>query len=93
MNLGIETETLEFKKTISHHKSSDLKLVEHKSGAKIFFKPIPGTHVVSVRSGFLGGLRADPKNKIGVSELISKTWLSGTQSKSSGTSSVRRIYL
>lgn len=79
---GEKAETLEFKKTKFSHTSDELKLVEHKSGARIFFKPIPGTHVVSVRSGFLGGLRADPKNKVGVSELISKTWLTGTKTKS-----------
>lgn len=75
-------ETLEFKANKVMHKSTDLKVIEHKSGAKIFFQPIEGTHVVSARAGFLGGLRADPKNKIGTSELISKTWLSGTKSKS-----------
>lgn len=79
---GAKEEALEFKKNKIVHKSTDLKVIEHKSGAKIFFKPIEGTHVVSARTGFLGGLRADPKNKIGVSELISKTWLSGTKSKS-----------
>lgn len=72
---------LEFKAIKRSHKSTDIKLVEHKSGAKIFFQPIEGTHVVSARAGFLGGLRADPKNKTGVTELISKTWLSGTKSK------------
>src|SRR5690606_32161482 len=59
-------------------KLKDMSFVEHKSGARIIFKPLPDTHVVSVRAGFLGGLRADPKNKTGVSELISKTWLTGT---------------
>jgi zinc protease len=72
---------LEFKNINRPQKSADLKLIEHKSGARIFFQPIPGTHVVSARAGFLGGLRADPKNKIGVSELISKTWLSGTKGR------------
>jgi zinc protease len=73
---------LEFKKNKVIQKNFDLKVVEHKSGAKIFFQPIAGTHVVSARAGFLGGLRADPKNKIGVSEMISKIWLSGTKTKS-----------
>ena len=62
-------------------KLKDMSFVEHKSGARIIFKPLPDTHVVSVRAGFLGGLRADPKNKTGVSELISKTWLTGTQAR------------
>lgn len=75
-------DVLEFKRKNVNHKNSDLKIIEHRSGAKIFFKPITGTHVVSARAGFLGGLRADPKNKIGVSEMISKTWLSGTKTKS-----------
>ncbi|MES2768458.1 MAG: pitrilysin family protein [Bdellovibrionota bacterium] len=77
----VKQESLEFKKNKIIHKSTDLKVIEHKSGAKIFFQPIEGTHVVSARTGFLGGLRADPKNKIGTSELISKTWLSGTKTK------------
>ncbi len=59
-----------------------LKVVEHERGAKLYLQPLPNTHVVSARSGFLGGLRADPANKVGVSELLSKTWLAGTITKS-----------
>lgn len=73
--------SLEFKKTKPFVKSNETKVIEHKSGAKLLFKPIPGTHVVSARVGFLGGLRADPRDKVGVSELISKTWISGTKTK------------
>lgn len=70
-----------FTQSLFKTKVKDLSFVEHKSGARLFFKPLPDTHVVSVRAGFLGGLRADPRNKVGVSELVSKTWLTGTREK------------
>lgn len=39
------------------------------------------TPTVSLRIGFLGGLRIEDPKKIGTSELFSRTWLSGTKNR------------
>ncbi len=51
----------------------------HIHGVKVLFWPLPDTHTFSVRFGFLGGARLDSKEQLGLSELLSKSFLSGTR--------------
>ena len=51
------------------------------TGTKIIFKQQKETPTVSMRIGFLGGLRAERKNQTGLSELLSRTWLAGTKNQ------------
>ncbi len=59
--------------------------VEHiklDSGANLYLCPNSEVPIVSLKSAFLGGLRAEEKSHHGISELLSRAWTSGTQSMS-----------
>ncbi len=51
-------------------------------GGKLILRPSYDTPVVSLRAGFLGGLRTENADKTGVTELLSRTWTSGTSTMS-----------
>ena len=52
------------------------------SGARVVVKKINGSPVVSARIGFLSGLRWEDPRRVGVGELTSRTWSSGTKTLS-----------
>ncbi len=47
------------------------------SKARLILRPNFDTPVVSLRCAFLGGLRFEPKDKTGLTELLSRVWPSG----------------
>lgn len=49
------------------------------SGATLIFKPNYDTPVVSVKAGFLGGLRVEDESQLGVTEMLSRLWTSGAK--------------
>jgi zinc protease len=49
------------------------------SGATVIFRPSSETPIFSVRAGFLGGLRIEEENNLGVTDLLSRAWTSGTK--------------
>lgn len=52
------------------------------SGAKVFFRTDRSTPVLSARIGLLGGMRSELENQVGVTELLSRVWTSGTKTLS-----------
>jgi len=49
------------------------------SGATLIARPSFDTPVLTVKAGFLGGLRIEKEEKAGVTELLSRVWTSGTE--------------
>lgn len=56
---------------------------EHKldNGVRAIFRISKDTPVLSVKLAAMGGLRSEENNLVGVSDLMSRTWCSGTNSK------------
>lgn len=52
------------------------------SGIKILFKPAKDTPTVSAKFVFRGGARLEQSETMGLSELTSRVWISGTKNKS-----------
>lgn len=52
------------------------------NGLTVYFAPQKDTPVIALKSAFMGGVRQEPQGKGGLIELLSRTWLSETQSKS-----------
>lgn len=52
------------------------------SGARLVIKPMQGSPVVSVRYGFLGGLRVEDLKTPGANELTSRVWPASTKNLS-----------
>ncbi len=48
------------------------------AGLPVFFVPLRGLPTVSLRWGFLGGLRVETEKTVGVSELFSRVWVADT---------------
>ncbi|MBC87554.1 MAG: zinc protease [Bdellovibrionaceae bacterium] len=57
---------------------AELKKVTLDCGAELIMYPSNETAVVSMKVAFLGGLRMEPEDKVGASELLSRVWTSGT---------------
>ena len=53
-----------------------------KNGVQLLLHPSTETQVVTVKAASLGGLRAEPENLTGLTELMSRTWTGGTKTKS-----------
>ncbi len=53
--------------------------VKLKNGMTVIFRTNESTPILSVRAGALGGLRAEDKNTLGSSDLLSRVWTSGTK--------------
>ncbi len=56
-----------------------IEKVKLKSGMTVIFRTNQSTPILSVRAGALGGLRAEDKNHLGSSDLLSRVWTSGTK--------------
>ncbi len=77
---------------VSHHKmisSKKLAGEENKTekinlpnGVTILMRPCYETEVISVKAALRGGLRAEPPEASGLCELLSRTWTSGTRTRS-----------
>ena len=52
------------------------------SGAKILFRANGATPILSAKAAFLGGLRAEPMELTGLTEMLSRVWTSGTATQS-----------
>ncbi|MBC7372334.1 MAG: insulinase family protein, partial [Bdellovibrionaceae bacterium] len=48
-------------------------------GMTVLFKEQRDTPTVSVRAGFLGGVRAEPENESGMTEMFSRVWTGGSK--------------
>ncbi len=59
-----------------------IETIKLDNGVTLYLKETTDTNLISIKSAFLGGLRFEPANKSGSSELLSRTWLSGTKSRS-----------
>ena len=59
-----------------------VELVKLKSGARILLRPSSETAVVSAKVAFMGGMRAEPNGKNGLTELFSRAWMGGTKNLS-----------
>lgn len=53
-----------------------------KSGAKLILRPSFDTPMLSLRCAYLGGVRVEPQQRLGVTELLSRVWVSGTKEMS-----------
>lgn len=49
------------------------------NGTRVVFRVSKDTPVISARGAFLGGLRAEPANHSGLTEMLSRVWTSGTK--------------
>ena len=52
--------------------------VKLKSGATILFRANSATPIFNAKAAFLGGLRVEPDSTVGLTELLSRVWTSGT---------------
>jgi zinc protease len=61
------------------NKTTAPKFETLKSGLRVVTQKIAGAPVVSLRLGFLGGLRFEKASESGVNELTSRVWATGTR--------------
>ncbi|MBS1969035.1 MAG: insulinase family protein [Bdellovibrionales bacterium] len=57
--------------------ATDVEEVTIAPGVTVLFKAQKETPTVSVRAGFLGGLRAEPESQAGLTEMFSRAWTGG----------------
>src|SRR6185295_220618 len=50
-------------------------------GTTVVFRPNYDTPVISLKAASLGGLRVEPKDLLGLSETMARTWATGTKGK------------
>lgn len=60
-------------------KTMPVTITTTKNGIKVLTRRITGSPVISVRAGFLGGLRAERESARGVNELLARVWSCGTK--------------
>ncbi len=58
---------------------AELERVRLAGGATVLFRPSFATPIVNAKAAFLGGLRIEEPGKIGLTELLSRVWTSGTR--------------
>lgn len=59
--------------------ATDIEEIKIAPGITVLFKEQRDTPTVSVRAAFLGGLRAEPKDQAGLTELFSRAWTGGSK--------------
>lgn len=59
-------------------KNPETEIVKLKNGTVIYFRHQKESPVVSVKAAFTGGLRAEPALEQGTTEMLSRSWISGT---------------
>jgi zinc protease len=57
---------------------SDIESLLLPSGVKVLFYPSKETHLVSVKAAFLGGLRDERDDQGGLTEMLARAWMGGT---------------
>ena len=62
-------------------KKPEPELVKLPGGAKLLMLKTKDSPIISLKQGFLGGMRAEPNNVAGVNELLSRTWAAGTKNR------------
>ncbi len=68
---------------LSAHKSDhEIEEIKFPSGLRLFLLPTLDIPTVSAKLAFRGGARLEAPNKMGLSELMSRVWLNGTETKS-----------
>ena len=70
-----------FAKNKAKSAGSDVQKITLSSGATLIIRPSFETSVISARAALRGGLRAEPQDRVGVTELLSRTWDTQTASK------------
>lgn len=55
-----------------------VKVIDLPNGDRVLLKRDQSTPVISAKGVFLGGLRLEPADKNGLTELVSRTWTAGT---------------
>lgn len=65
---------------LKHQKPPEIKTLS--SGTKVICWPQGDSPVINLRFGFMGGLRAEPKDRHGLSEWIARTWTAQTKNRS-----------
>lgn len=63
----------------AEHVAGEIEKHELASGARVIFRTSKSTPVFSAKAGFLGGLRIEDPKQLGVTELLSRVWTSGTK--------------
>jgi zinc protease len=59
--------------------ATDVEEISIAPGITVLFKEQRETPTVSVRAGFLGGIRAEPENQSGMTEMFSRVWTGGSK--------------
>lgn len=67
-------------KKVAATKEPKIEEIQFKNGLRMIYRHQPETPTVSLRAGFLGGVRAEEQKECGVSELFARTWTAGTTS-------------
>ncbi len=53
-----------------------------KNGVTVLLRPSTETEVISAKAAYLGGLRIEPNQQEGLTELLGRTWTCGTKNRS-----------
>lgn len=69
------------KKTKSQGQKSDIELLKLSNGSRLLIRESTETAVISAKMALPGGLRYESMTEEGLSELFSRTWVSGTKNK------------
>lgn len=56
--------------------------VRLKSGATVLFRASSATPIFSAKAAFLGGLRIEPESRVGLTEMLARSWTSGSEKMS-----------
>ncbi len=63
----------------------EIEKINLPGGAKLYLRESKDSPVFSIKSAFLGGLRFEKNEQAGITELFSRSWLTGTQQISEET--------
>ncbi len=66
----------------AHKSDHDIEQIDLPSGLRLFLLPTTDIPTVSAKLAFRGGARLESPDKMGLSELMSRVWMNGTESKS-----------
>ncbi len=67
------------KPTVAGKGGEKLEKIQLSSGATVIFRPSYATPVISAKAAVLGGLRIEDQKTLGMTELLSRVWTSGTK--------------
>jgi zinc protease len=59
----------------------EIQVIPLSNGGRLLVRPSKGTEVISAKAAFMGGLRYEKMSFEGLSELFSRTWVSGTKTR------------